>query len=374
MRRTLNVILVNLAILGVFLVVLELLFGTWFSREHALYRFALVRDTVIERDNPLPGGRARITYTRDAFGFRGLDGHPVDDIDILTVGGSTTDQRWLDDTETFQAQLASLYSQQGRPLTIVNAGVDGQSTFGHIENFRSWFDKVPGLRARYVLYYIGINDALKLQRHERFDLVADTSTLAGPKGWIKAHSALYQVYRVARGAFSDKAITHALDRRNIAERPPFAEAPAIADPLTPEMQASLAGLRERVAQLNALTEAFGAKAIFVTQRSARWTRRDGRIYGIATYQPDFFEAVLATLPDWYRNLNGVDFYNFERLVADSILSECARQGAICWDLMQDVDFDVGSDFYDPVHTTPAGSGRIAGYLFSQLTASIYPLD
>lgn len=366
-----RIVVINLAILAVLLVGLELVFGTWFSREHALYRFTQVRDTVVERDNPLPGGRDRITYSRDRFGFRGLEG-PVSDIDLLTVGGSTTDQRWIDDAETFQAVLSDLYARAGRPVSIVNAGVDGQSTFGHIENFPSWFDRIPDLRAANILYYVGINDTLKMSAVDMFDRMEQDRPLAGLKGAIKAHSALYQVYRVAKGLLADKPIRHELGRANIADTPPFAETGLIADPMTPELAASLAALRDRIARLAAQTEAFGARAIFVTQRSARWFRKDGKIYGIATYTPDFFEATRKSLPPTYARMNGVDFYHMERAVADTIMDECRKQGAVCFDLMADVDFDLAQDFYDPLHTTPSGSRRIADYLFDRLSATVLP--
>lgn len=50
------------------------------------------------------------------------------------------------------------------------------------------------------------------------------------------------------------------------------------------MVRSLAELRGRIAELAALTEAFAAKAIFVTQRSGRWGRADGRVYGSMTFE------------------------------------------------------------------------------------------
>lgn len=366
-----RLIAINLAILLAFVILLELIFGTWFSGDHALYRFTQVRDTVIERKNPLPGPPDRIVYTRDAYGFRGLEG-PVSRIDLLTVGGSTTDQRWIDDSATFQAVLADLFRDAGRPLSVVNAGIDGQSTFGHIENFPSWFERIPGLHADYVLYYVGINDTLKMEAVDMFDRMSKDSPLAGIKGAIKAHSALYQAYRVGRGLFAAEPIRHALSRDNIADTPPFAETGLIADPMTPALQASLAGLRQRIAELNARTQAFGARAIFVTQRSARWFRRDGRIYGIDRYRPDFFETTRAGLSPEYDRMNGVDFYNIERAVADTIIDECRRQGAVCLDLMAEVDFDLAADFYDPLHTTPSGSRRIARYLFDRLSATVFP--
>lgn len=359
-----RVVFINLVILAVCLIALELIFGTWFTRTHALYRFTQIRDRTIVMVNPLPGGLETITYTRDEFGFRGLEGF-VSEIDLLTVGGSTTDQRWLDDSQTFQAGLEDLFTQSGHPISIVNAGIDGQTTFGHIQNFSSWFEKVPDMKTRYIMYYVGLNDLLRIASVDYFDRTSSDDTLNFFKGLIMEHSALFQVYRVAKSSFEPESIQHQLSRKNIAEKGPYADQPMIEDFMFPVMEQSLTGLRTRVAQLNELTRSFGAEAIFVTQRSARWTRKGGKILGIQNYEPDFFESVRGHLPEEFDELNGVDFYNFERAVADTIMEECRILHAICLDLMARVDFNLETDFYDPIHTTPSGSFRIAEYLFEE---------
>ncbi|WP_425043124.1 hypothetical protein [Primorskyibacter sp. S87] len=365
-----RVIAVNLAILLGLLVILELIFGTWFSREHALYQFTQVRDQVIIRENPLPeqisGGIETITYTRDAYGFRGLSS-PVSEIDILTVGGSTTDQRWIDDSQTYQAELEGIYSADGNDVEIVNAGIDGQSTFGHIQNFDSWFAKIPQMKAGYILFYIGINDALILKGETLFDDMQTAGMATQVKGFIKEHSAVFQLYRVAQGLMAEKPIRHELNRSNIADQQELTDKPLISGEMAPHLQASLDGLASRVAELDRLTREFGAIPIFVTQRSARWLRRDGKVLGIAKYEPDFFELVRKTLPPQLQELNGVDFYNFERATADTIMATCQNKQAICLDLVAELDFDNAADFYDAIHTTPAGSRQIARYLHAKLS-------
>ena len=149
------------------IVVLELIFGSWFTEEHALHQFTRIRDRVILAENPLSTGKPTVRYSRDKYGLRGLDGD-VSEIDILTVGGSTTDQRMVDDDETFQEVLEDLFAEDGIDVEVVNAGIDGQSTYGHIQNFSSWFDNINGIQAQYILYYVGINDLLKLEASDRW--------------------------------------------------------------------------------------------------------------------------------------------------------------------------------------------------------------
>ena len=41
----------------------------------------------------------------------------------------------------------------GKNIYVANAGVMGQTTFGHIENFNSWFNHIPDLKPDY-FYFI----------------------------------------------------------------------------------------------------------------------------------------------------------------------------------------------------------------------------
>ena len=92
-RRFLGIVAVNLALLAVGLAALELAFGGWLD-SRKLNRLNLIRDSRYAYDvskiyaDPDP----IITYSRDRFGLRGSFSSP-EEIDLLTVGGSTTDQR-----------------------------------------------------------------------------------------------------------------------------------------------------------------------------------------------------------------------------------------------------------------------------------------
>lgn len=360
----LRVIVINLLILFGLVVGLELIFGTWFSQTHALHQFTKPRDLQLERGNPISDTPPTIVYTRDDNGFRGLTAD-VSEIDLITVGGSTTDQRFLDDSQTYQAALRALFAGEGHNVAIANAGIDGQSTFGHIENFKSWFNRIDGLQTRYILFYVGINDALILAENAMFDGLEAEGDKLKLQLFIREKSALYQMYLIGKQLYLTPEISHAFDKKNFALEPPFATAPKLpSDALsTPETQAAVAALTARIEELASLTRAMGAEPIFVTQRSATWTRQDGEVLGVPEIEPGF----LSWLEDRFGPLNGQDIYAIERNVADAIMSGCRAAEAICLDLMQDVDFDLGVDFYDELHTTAAGSARIAQYLYDQLS-------
>lgn len=360
----LRVIFINLAIMFGLLVLVELAFGTWFSETHALHQFTKPRDLRITRENPISDTPPMITYTRDVNGFRGLEAS-VGEIDLITVGGSTTDQRFLDDRATYQAQLKRLFGADGRDIVIANAGIDGQTSFGHIQNFAAWFDRIDGLKARYILYLVGINDGLILSERNAYDTLEPQSLRLRVQLFIREKSALYQMYLIFRNAVLAPEINHVFDQVNFATAPPFAIQPLRADDALrqPREQRALTALTERIETLATLTRAMGAEPIFVTQRSTAWTRREGKIVGVAGIAPGFHSPLVAQLGP----LNGVDIYLIERAVADSILTGCDAAQAICFDLMAELDFDLAADYYDELHTNAAGAAKIAAYLYDKLS-------
>jgi hypothetical protein len=136
-----RVLAFNIVLLGVGVIVLELVFGSWFH-PNPIKRLNLVRDYQRHYDATLLyAGATDIMYTRDEWGLRGR--YPaLNDIDIVTLGGSATDQRYISDGKTWQDVMAREFAREGRHVSVVNAGVDGQSTLGHIKDFDWWFPTI----------------------------------------------------------------------------------------------------------------------------------------------------------------------------------------------------------------------------------------
>jgi lysophospholipase L1-like esterase len=129
----------------------------------------------------------------------------------------------------------------------------------------------------------------------------------------------------------------------------------------PELLASLKGMQTRIRELDALTRKLGAHSIFVTQRSGRWHRQNGTIFGIPSYI-----TPAANEFDAFGKVNGVDIYHVEKIFADAAISVCKSVQAICVNLMDEIAFDPGRDFYDSVHTNATGAKAIGEYLYQQL--------
>ena len=187
MRKFLSIVAVNLGLLLVFALAAEIVFGTWFSSD-PLDQLGLPRDqaVTVQAGSLYDGGRDFV-YRRDHWGFRGAGLDPAK-VTILTVGGSTTNQLYLPEDATWQAVMERELKAQGREAVVANAGIDGQSTVGHLRAMSDWFPHVPGLKPRFILFYVGVNDV-----HLGGSSV-DSLKHSGRIKWFRAHSALWRMF------------------------------------------------------------------------------------------------------------------------------------------------------------------------------------
>ena len=140
--------------------------------------------------------------------------------------------------------------------------------------------------------------------------------------------------------------------RSVRTGASWIEAPDLAVALpadSGDLAGRLEGYRTRVIELVRRTRARGAEAIVVTQTRSNWRREGGRL---------LFAARADGAPD---TAGYIETTLFNR----AAMAACAEAGAICLDLGAEIEFRPG-DFYDHVHTTPAGSARVADYLFAKL--------
>lgn len=350
----LRVIGFNAGLIVVALLAAEAAFGTWLfgpsfgslNLPHNVERRFAIGDM-----NRLEWN---VIYTRDRFGLRGRYDSPAS-IGILALGGSTTNELYVSDDETWTARLAQKFAAAGIPLNVVNAGAEGQSTVGHLRNFDAWFPLITGLKPRYVLAYIGVNDMAlgrdgAMSTQDKFDRMQSPEWGRRLRHAVSNNSVFYRLWRTWRGARkAEKArLVHA--GTEYVGTTWTALTVAIDEP-APESDLArrLAGYRVRVAELIRRGRGLGAEAIVVTQQRSNWRRENGKVLfasnpGGAPVMTNYAETVL-----------------FNR----AAMAECREAKAICLDLGGEIEFKPG-DFYDWAHTTPAGSARIADYLFAAL--------
>ncbi len=119
----------------------------------------------------LPGVDERISVQFNSLGFRGPEPPPdwKDWFTIVCVGGSTTQCLYLSEGSTWSDRLAAKLTADYPNVWLNNAGIDGHSTFGHLELLEQYL--VP-MQPKLILFYVGLNDV------DRADLnSSDLSTL-----------------------------------------------------------------------------------------------------------------------------------------------------------------------------------------------------
>lgn len=337
---------INAAILLVGLALAELIFGSWLFGP-SWGTMNIPRDIQRVFDvSALYGGPKDAVYSRDRWGLRGAYAD-LGAIDVLTIGGSTTDQRFIGDGQTWQDYLARELGGK----VVVNAGIDGQSTLGHLWAFDRWLSQIPGLKPRYVLAYIGVNDA-HLDGQQQWDDMASPSFWRRVERYVANHSALVQVVTTIRGTLKARKAHVVHGGAEVARGPWIAGTPT--DPDKAADPALLAAYERRVEALIARIRATGAEAVIVTQSRSDYRVTEGG-EPLGRGKP----------PD------SVDFGSWAMQTAFNrrAMAACGRAGAVCLDLGGGLTFEDG-DFYDWVHTTPVGNRRIAAWLGSRLAGRL----
>ena len=342
------------------LLIIEIVFGSWFNSKNGLGRLNLIIDEKLtyKVDGLYESENDLIKYSRDKHGIRGKY-DDIKDINILTIGGSTTDQRYITDDLTWQQVMQNSFAAEGKNIIVANAGVDGQSTFGHIVNFNVWFSNIPNLNPQYFLFYIGINDFYK---NPSFDSHYDT--LEKPKGrWyqevkkaIKSKSILYFLYDLSRniqGAQS-AGVGH---RKSDYNELTYIDSEPLIKNHDEHIKDRLLAYQNRVELLCRKVQNIGAIPIFVTQSERRLYKFvNGQLYGESSYNRKYDGLII----------NAIDYYHMIRLF-NNVTKKVAKQNdAIFIDLNSELEFDLEKDFYDSNHNTPSGAKKVGKYLFKKL--------
>jgi hypothetical protein len=344
-----RIVAINVGMVLCILFVAEIVFGGWVFGPR--YGSLIVPKDFQRRfdTTSLYAGGGIIYYKRDEHGLRG-EYDDLSKIDILVIGGSTTNELFIDEKQTWSAVLGQEFRRHGHEVVVVNAGVDGQSTIGHIKNFDLWFPKIPDLKARYALVYVGINDLLTMDQ----GYFAESDSLFAwshhTKRFLMNNSALYGLFRNIRGMVRarDARLTHASGGFNGLE---WQEPTQLPDVEAAERKhvSKLAAYEGRLRELTWRIQAFGARPIFVTQH-----RADYRVVGGRVLNPVMKDG---TLHDGR--------YADQMAINRKTMQVCGELKAICIDLASDVFFGE-NDTYDFFHTTPPGSRRIGLYLYEKL--------
>ena len=281
-----------------------------------------------------------VEYIRDQYGLRDACESPSE-IDILTIGGSTTDQRFVTFSSTYQAIMEERLKNFNDSFGCVsNAGLDGHSTWGHLFSFKHWFPLIPGLNPKVILLYIGVNDA-DFFRSTSPRPGFDTRQRDGLKSFIKSFElvkGLLPIWRLLRQSSDNASAAYAGHVPRQYTHDDFTVNVMNEQTIFLAEQNALA-FRSRMQSILDEIYAIDATPLCVTQPHRYVMEKKGVMYGVANILGDGF--------------SGIDYDYSIRELNDVMFNLCGKNTV---DLYNH-EFS-NSHFYDGTHTTAAGSTEI----------------
>jgi hypothetical protein len=370
MKFAMKLVAFNFGILFAGVLVAEIIFGSWFGAPQ-LWSLGVVRD--INWKYNVPGTYRRdspVHYTRDKWGLRGDFGAPKN-VEIVAVGGSTTDEGRVSNHEAWPEILEACLKSNGIKMDIANAGVGGQSSLGHALNFKKWFNYIPNFNPKYALIFLGYNDVLRAgmegqQDPLTFTGLSNNSNYHKLKKWVKINSAIYNLIQIIKGnviawnadlgpvreirSFISPIDINSYEvdvRDKIYKLRKYVKIGSTVYNETRDISLSkysenLKSYRKRLKELDEAALEFGTIPIYVTQNDWGYWREEDRIYG---------------------NLAGYHLFNNLNNVTRSF---CKTKRRFCVDLAGQYYFGPG-DIYDHIHTTVQGSKKIGNKICKPLS-------
>jgi lysophospholipase L1-like esterase len=347
------------------LLAVELSFGFWLGGD-PLAGLSVTRNGTWRYDVTYPGiaqADRDVLYRRDRFGFRGS--YPdVSRIDLLVVGGSTAAQRFVSEDKTWLSVLKRNLASNGLCIGVANAAFSGRSTFGHLEEFKHWFPRIPRLHADYIMLYVGATDMFLDAPNDVWDRVFKDHPWR-LKEIVRDHSAFYRWFREYAGPYIPKPydlsfLSLDFENNEWVTKPARTGYAALLAP-------RVAAYRDRLGKLLQLTRAMGAVPILVTQDRGDSRLTDDGVVGLerthGRTMQSYNDKVLGRLDQ--SHMNGVDYYRILSVFNRATLEVCRANGAVCVDQAKEVRFEVG-DFSDHAHLTSRGSRKLGEYLAQRL--------
>tara|TARA_B110000037_G_scaffold179371_1_gene205518 strand:- start:213 stop:1286 length:1074 start_codon:yes stop_codon:yes gene_type:complete len=344
-----KIIYINVIVFIFFYLVLETLTGSYIFSTKLKCNYILCNKNLAYQ-NTLYSPYQDIFYKKDVYGFRGRL-KDVNKIDIIVVGGSTTDERYLNINDTWTEKLQNklnIYNDYN--IDIVNAGIDGQSTHGHIWNFKFWFNKIPNLKTKYIIFYIGINEKPIPTKSDNFSY--NLNFIQKIKYFLKNnHGITYKIYSLYKTKIDNKLLKNVghfkRDEDYMNDMKLVKDSSKI---LINENHRKI--LLENMNILINLSNKFGAKPIFITQRTNNWIKKNKKIYSL----PYMLNK---------NNLETSNHYAYEKFVSDIVMSNCKRKNIFCINLFEKLKLNI-NDTYDFTHVNPDGSSKVSNVIFENL--------
>jgi len=356
-----KIFFINICIFLILIIFLEVLFGSWFKNNNWGSLLRSERSKEIPYEVKFNDQNYQFTYKKNSYGFRGSE-VPPEEIEVILVGGSTTNERFTPLDLTISGQLNNQFKKDNLDIYIFNGGVDGQSTVGHIVNFKKWFSKIPNFKPKVIIFYIGINErfyydfnpnpkniyTFEFNTPHDFERMERTDTIEKLKDYIKNNSFFISKAKILKFKYFNKkkrfqdysnfSLTYDLNSEIKGDFISQDKADLFfnLDELKKKDKNNFSkSLGERLKYLNQLTLDIGATPIFINQ---------------VMYNGQGNEVM------YYTNYIIREFF-------------IKNKDIIFIDLAKISNLDI-EDYYDEFHTKPSGSKKIAETIYPFLKFSL----
>lgn len=225
-----------------------------------------------------------VTYhSKNSLGFRGPDPPPAGARGpaVVTIGGSTTECLFLSDGKTWTDELGRRLAAVRPGVWVNNAGLDGQSTFGHLTLLH---DVIVRLRPAFAVFLVGINDVGLAALNDYDNSMAPSwlpwrqqwnvydTRLVGHRNWwhdewvfLADHSQIFGLVENFRRMRRTKAMQLSHDVWELPGHAVLNLDEAAIDARVTAVRPSLDGYAGRLNEIVALTRANGIEPVFLTQ-------------------------------------------------------------------------------------------------------------
>jgi lysophospholipase L1-like esterase len=301
-----------------------------------------------------------VVVRRNSLGFRGPEppANFARDLTIVTVGGSTTECLDLDDNKTWPHDLAVELQPHFKHLWLNNAGLSGNSTFGHYILMQDYLVK---LKPKVVLFLVGIND-VGLHSERDFDerihkpnyrsLERTLATLAVHSELAAVALNLYRFYFPKSSMINNQTVHQETAYHELPDFTVSAQKQAAI--LKDNQEHYLGDYKKRLERLVAICRQHNIIPVLVTQPVLYGTSVD------PTTGVNLAHKFVAT------DMDGATAWKVLELYNDATRQVGREHGLLVLDLAREMPKD-SRYFYDLMHYTNVGAKKVAGIIGAQLT-------
>ena len=335
MSKKLKIISYNCIFFLIFLIILECIFGFWFSKNNFGIHMRNERNKNWKTTATFNDKKYTFFYKRNFYGFRGEEFKP-EDVKIIFNGGSTSNQRYTPEGLTVVGHLNNKFEQDTIKLKIYNAATNGKSLRGIIYDFKFWFNKIEKLNPKFMILYLGINERTLASDigQKSYDVRIKNNKIDQIKDYVKNNSFFYEKYMNIKNLYFPKNTSgYFFDNNDLYKDFKYYnynQIKKIKKEITNYEVKILNQVEERFHILNKILKKNKITPIIITQIE-------------------------------YNGLEDRTLF-----LVNNLLKEIAQKNKFHIIKLDELATMKINDFYDEVHTTPKGSERIANIIYPLL--------